>query len=72
LAALLSYRTPEFDDTLTADPQGQFRGGEKELNDFYFFGGLTLSFNIGQVREFEKRKKKPRKQKKPKMGFLEK
>jgi len=72
LATMLSYRTAEYDNNITTDPQGQFRGGEKQLNDFYFFGGLILSFNIGQVREFEKRKKKPRKQKKPKMGFLEK
>jgi len=72
LATLLSYRTPEYDDNIITDPAGQFRGGEQQLNDFYFFGGLTLSFNIGQVREFEKRKKKPKKKKKPKMGFLEK
>lgn len=72
LATLLSYRTPEYDNNITTDPQGQFRGGDQGRNDFYFFGGVTLSFNIGQVREFEERKKKPKKKKKPKMGFLEK
>ena len=72
LAATLSYRTPEYDNNITTNPEGQFRGGETGRNDFYFFGGVTLSFNIGQVKEFEKRKKKPKMVKKPKMGFLEK
>lgn len=72
IAASLSYRTPEYNNSIITNPEGQFRGGEQGRNDFYFFGGMTISFNIGQVKEFEKRKKKPKKQKKPKMGFLEK
>lgn len=69
-AAALSYRTPEYDEDIAVDPEGLERGDAK-TKDLYFFGGLTLSINIGKANGFSTRQKTPtRRQKKaPKMQF---
>jgi len=68
-AAALSYRTPEYDPDALADPQGTIRG-DATNKDWYFFGGLTISVNIGKANGFQKNQKKPTPRKKvPKMTF---
>ena len=67
-AAALSYRTPEFDPNIMEDTTGMDRG-DSSLNDFYFFGGLTLSVNIGTVKDFRMRNGQPLHKKAPKMDF---
>jgi len=70
-ARALSYRTAEYDEKLAvANPVGTSRGNP-EVNDFYFFGGIMISVNIGKKSGFKDRQKAPtRKQKKaPKMAF---
>ena len=67
-AAALSYRTPEYDPKLATDPTGLERGNSK-IKDWYFFGGVTVSVNIGKANGFENKQKKPRNRKRPKMEF---
>jgi len=67
-AMTLSYRTPEYDENLTIDPTGMERG-DATNKDWYFFGGLTVSVNIGQVKDYRLRKGQPLKKKLPKMTF---
>ncbi|HFB99981.1 MAG TPA: hypothetical protein ENJ53_04170 [Phaeodactylibacter sp.] len=67
-AAALSYRTPEYDPKMATDPTGLERGDAK-LKDWYFFGGVTISVNIGKASGFENRQKRPRSRRKPKMEF---
>ena len=70
-ATALSYRTGEYDPNLVvADPAGTPRGNP-EINDFYFFGGIMLSVNIGKKNGFKDRQKQPTKRQKraPKMEF---
>ncbi len=68
-AAALSYRTPEYDPDAPADPQGTSRGNSAD-KDWYFFGGFTISVNIGKANGFKQNQKKPTSRKKvPKMTF---
>lgn len=68
-AAALSYRTPEYNPDLLVDPQGTKRG-DATNKDWYFFGGVTISVNIGKVNGFKQHHKKPVSRKKaPKMTF---
>lgn len=68
-AAALSYRMPEYDPDAPIDPQGMSRGNPED-NDWYFFGGVTISVNIGKANGFKQHQKKPATRKKaPKMTF---
>ena len=67
-AAALSYRKLEFNPDLVEDPTGMERGNSKN-NDLFFFGGVTLSVNIGKVKDFRTRNGQPLKKKLPKMDF---
>ena len=67
-AMTLSYRTPEYDENLAIDPTGMERG-DASNKDWYFFGGLTVSVNIGQVKNYRLRSGQPLKKKAPKMTF---
>lgn len=47
-AALLSYRSPEYYEVplkSSSNPQGNIRGNSSK-NDWYFFGGVTISINL--------------------------
>ncbi|MBR9921640.1 MAG: hypothetical protein GYB31_12450 [Bacteroidetes bacterium] len=46
MAAALSYRTPEYLNEDLPNPGGQLRGNP-DNNDFYLFGGFTLSTVVG-------------------------
>lgn len=68
-AAALSYRAPEYNPDALADPQGTNRG-DATNQDWYFFGGVTISVNIGKANGFKQNQKKPVSRKKaPKMTF---
>ena len=68
-AAALSYRTPEYDPDALVDPQGLSRG-DATNKDWYFFGGFTISVNIGKASGFKQNQKKTTSRKKtPKMTF---
>ena len=67
-AAALSYRKLEFNPDLVEDPTGTTRG-DSNNNDLFFFGGVTLSVNIGKVKDFRTRNGQPLKKKLPKMEF---
>ena len=68
-AAALSYRAPEYNPDAPADPQGTSRGDATD-KDWYFFGGVTFSVNIGKANGFKQNQKKPASRKKvPKMTF---
>ncbi len=67
-AAALSYRKLEYDPNLVEDPTGMERG-DSSNNDLFFFGGITLSANIGKVKDFRTRNGQPIKKKLPKMEF---
>ncbi|MDF1866309.1 MAG: DUF6089 family protein [Saprospiraceae bacterium] len=45
LAAILSYRTPEYTGMFTENPVGQARG-DAQNNDWYFFIGGTITVNL--------------------------
>jgi len=69
VAADLSYRAPEYDSFLLInDPEGG-RRGSPDVNDYYLFAGLTISYNFGVTKDFEERKKEPKPKAKPKMEF---
>ncbi|MFT6321120.1 MAG: hypothetical protein ACJAT4_002049 [Granulosicoccus sp.] len=68
-AAALSYRAPEYNLDAPADPQGTSRGDATD-KDWYFFGGVTFSVNIGKANGVKQNQKKPVSRKKvPKMTF---
>ncbi|MEM6965094.1 MAG: DUF6089 family protein [Bacteroidota bacterium] len=71
VAARLSYRTPEYDNDIAVDnPEGTRRGNPGDT-DYYFFGGITISVNIGKKSGFKNRQKRSgkRAKKAPKMEF---
>lgn len=68
IARTLSFRAPEYDENITLDPTGIERGNA-ENKDWYFFGGFTVSVNIGKVKDYRYRKGQPIKKKAPKMTF---
>lgn len=69
VAAALSYRMPEYDPDAPFDPQGTSRGNSSD-KDWYFFGGFTISVNIGKANGFKQNQKKPTSRKRaPKMTF---
>lgn len=70
VAAALAYRTLEFDPT-RVDDLSLLERGNPDNKDWYFFGGVTISVNIGKASGFDKKQKQPtRRQKKaPKMEF---
>ncbi|MDB4443513.1 DUF6089 family protein [Saprospiraceae bacterium] len=51
-AAALSYRVPEYNPSALSNPKGTNRG-DPTNNDWYFFGGVTISVNIGNASEFK-------------------
>ncbi len=58
-AANLAYRTPEYYNAPMGNPQGELRGNPND-QDWYFFGGLTVSVNLcdKQGLEWDKKYKK--------------
>lgn len=74
--AALAYRTPELTGSFGEDPMGTQRG-DSGNNDWYFFGGITVSVNLTdkygldfdpQYEEFKEHLKKPKEEKKKKLG----
>jgi hypothetical protein len=69
IAVALSYRMPEYNTVAPLDPQGISRGDSTD-KDWYFFGGFTISVNIGKANGFKQKQKKPAtRHKMPKMSF---
>ena len=69
IARDLSYRAPEYDQFLSiSDPSGRGRGNP-DVNDFYLFVGLTLSYNFGITSDFGERKNEPKSKPKPQVEF---
>lgn len=74
--AALAYRTPELTGEFGENPMGVERG-DSGNNDWYFFGGLTVSVNLTdkygldfdpQYEVFKEHLKKPKKEKKRKLA----
>ncbi len=52
LAASLSYRMPEYFGQRLENPEGRPRGN-KVNNDFYYYGGVTISYNLASKEKME-------------------
>lgn len=70
VASALSYRALEYDPNSPVDPTVDMRGNPNK-KDWYFFGGITLSVNIGKASGFSTKQNRPmqRQRKAPKMEF---